>query len=63
MPKEGNRILLTWLPNPRNNPLDKSIYIGCSSIVKDLYNNGFILDMGGGLLIVNKKFRFKRLEN
>lgn len=62
-PKMGSEVELTWLPNPRNNPGVTSCYIGSRGKVEDLKNDGsFTLNMGGALLIVGKKYKFKYLN-
>lgn len=36
LPDNGDRIKLTWLPNPINNPTEKNAYIGMEGVVCDM---------------------------
>ncbi len=59
-PKNGDKIKLTWLPYNNAIP-NKNCYIGSEGIVTDMSDYGFTLDMGNGILIVGKQFRYKKL--
>jgi hypothetical protein len=60
--QNGDKIIITWLPNPRNHPYTKNCYIGSEGIVEDLNKEGFTLRMeNGARLIVGKKYSFKRM--
>jgi len=59
---EGDKIEITWLPNPRNHPTTRSCYIGMSGVVCNLDSEGFALEGETSVLIVHKKFRFKRIK-
>lgn len=52
--KNGDKILITWLPSCRNVPNGTpNPYIGMSGTVQDSDHEGFILNTGSSLLIVN----------
>lgn len=58
LPKNGERIKLTWLPNPKNHPTVNNCYIGAEGIVQDmnetpLTDGSFTLKMDTAILIVN----------
>ena len=61
-PKNGDKIKITWFPNPRNNRTEKNCYIGSEGVVTDMDKDGFILDMGGALLLVlHNNYMYKKV--
>jgi hypothetical protein len=60
--KNGDKIQLTWLPNPRNNPNATSCYIGYTGIVTDLSQDNFSLKGDGSWLIVTGKYKYIKVD-
>lgn len=60
-PKNGDKITLTWLPNPINNLTEKSAYIGMSGVVEDMKPDGsFVLNTPTSILIVrNNNYKWE----
>lgn len=60
IPNVGDRIVITDLPNPRNNPFTKSCYIGSLGIVDQTFDDGSfnLRYKNGGILIVGRKYKF-----
>ena len=63
-PAEGQKVVLTDLPNPINNPHVKSCYIGSEGTVKKVYEDGsFDLSLSSGAtLIVNQCYLFETIS-
>lgn len=55
LPNDGDKIKLTWVPNPVNNPREKSCYIGTEGFVFDMDKNtgSFRLRMQSGATLIN----------
>jgi len=70
LPKNGDKIRLTWLPNSKNHPSIENCYIGSEGIVMDmdespLTDGSFTLKMESSYLILpfNKKgFEYEKLK-
>jgi hypothetical protein len=62
-PEEGDKVEITWLPNPRNNPRSINCYIGSTGVVDKVKKDGaFDLKMeSGATLIVHTNYKFKKL--
>lgn len=60
-PQEGSYIRITWLPNPRNNPEERSCYIGSEGVVRKVFEDGgFDLTMptGASLVVTQPHYRY-----
>lgn len=66
IPMEGHWIEITWLPNPVNNPAERSCYIGHKGIVKKVYPDGrfdLTINGDGATLMVTRGYKFKYITN
>ena len=67
LPKNGDKIKLTWLPNPINNPSVENCYIGSEGIVQDmdstpLTDGSFVLKMETAFLVsINGTFNYIKI--
>lgn len=63
LPNDGDLIQLTNLPNPRNNPFEKSIWIGSKGVVFDMDksegNFCLRLESGATLICLSENFTYK----
>jgi len=51
-PKNGDSIRITWFPNNRGKP---NAYIGFEGIVEDVCIDGFVINSGNSIIIVNSE--------
>lgn len=60
MPDNGDKIKLTWLPNPINAPFEKSVYIGSTGVVFDMDKAecSFCLELQSGATLIHPKGDF-----
>ncbi len=67
LPKNGDKIKITWLPNPINHPSTPSCYIGSEGVVQDmdesaLTSGSFSLIMETSILIMSRgSFNYIRI--
>jgi hypothetical protein len=63
-PELGQRVEITWLPNPVNNPREKSCYIGSVGTVRCVYEDGsFDLQYdSGGWLMVGSEHKYRAID-
>lgn len=66
LPNNGDKIKLTWLPNPINHPHTKNAYIGMEGVVCDMDKNdgGFTLKCETNILTgIQGNFNYHFLVN
>lgn len=65
-PQNGDMILITWLPEPRNHPFTQNCYTGWFGIVEDADEIGQGFNLKGfesGILLVHGAYEYVRIEN
>ena len=63
VPKEGDYIELTWLPNKVCSfGVSQNAYMGSKGYVEFVSENGFNLNCGTCIIVVGTKYKFKKLQ-
>jgi hypothetical protein len=60
-PKKGDKIQITWLPNPKNAPNKPCCYIGYVGVVTEISKTGFTLKGETSILIISGEYIYKKL--